>query len=146
MNQIEKFYQKVNKTDTCWLWTGGQAGGYGVTSIGSKTYFAHRASVILHGGTIPPKMCVCHKCDVPLCVRPDHLFIGTHKENTHDAIRKGRFKPFPVKNCTPRKLEQWQADFIRREVAAGKQATPLARQFGVSKSLVSKIVHNERYV
>lgn len=87
-----RFMKKVEKTDSCWIWKAGKMkSGYGLFWL-KTTITAHRASWILHFGEIQHEMCVCHKCDNPCCVNPDHLFLGTHKDNTHDCIEKGRFK------------------------------------------------------
>lgn len=84
-----KFWKYVNKTEDCWLWTGGQIKGYGQISVPEKKY-SHRFSWEMHNGSIPTDTCVLHRCDVPLCVRPDHLFLGTHADNTRDRIAKRR--------------------------------------------------------
>ena len=75
----------------CWLW-GGYTGekGYGQIMIGGITYRAHRVSYEQHIGPIPEGMLVCHTCDTPSCINPEHLFVGTAKDNTQDAIRKKR--------------------------------------------------------
>ena len=98
----ERFWSKVNKNGTipphcpnigeCWLWTGHIiVGGYGRLSVGHGIQeFAHRLSYMLHYGNIPNGCFVCHRCDNPPCVRPDHLFIGTHTDNMRDMIAKGR--------------------------------------------------------
>lgn len=84
------FWDKVNKTDGCWLWTGALTEkGYGVAWDGERTQKAHRVSYMLRFGFMP-KQCVLHKCDVPNCVNPDHLFTGTRLENNRDMIQKGR--------------------------------------------------------
>ena|SRR6478609_4188748 len=89
----ERFWAKVEKTDACWLWTASLTkGGYGQFwfTLPRKRIDAHRAAWIITNGPIPDGLYVCHHCDTPRCVRPDHLFLGTPHDNTQDVIRKGR--------------------------------------------------------
>jgi hypothetical protein len=89
-----RFWKKVKKTDSCWLWTAVLAGfGYGRIYSKGSMRLAHRVSWELHNGAIPPGMCVLHHCDNPACVNPEHLFLGTYKDNDDDAIAKGRVIP-----------------------------------------------------
>lgn len=93
MGIYERFEKKVSVAENgCWLWTGSvnHAGYGGMGTCGTKTARAHRVSYELHVGPIPDGMCVCHRCDTPACVRPGHLFLGTHQENMHDMVVKGR--------------------------------------------------------
>lgn len=92
-----RFWNKVEKTLDCWIWIGSlNVGGYGKISRpgqGDKCLLAHRISWELYNGPIPDGLEVCHHCDNPACVRPDHLFLGTQKDNLQDAIKKGRLNP-----------------------------------------------------
>ena len=91
----ERFMEKVEKSDGCWIWKGfGMGNGYGGFHVGGRTVRkmvpAHRASYELHKGAIPEGMHVMHQCDVRRCVNPEHLKLGTRSDNMQDAARKGR--------------------------------------------------------
>lgn len=75
----------------CWFYGGTKnSKGYGFFRLYGKLVFAHRFMWELRNGPIPDGLCACHKCDTPQCVNPDHIFIGTHKENMQDSVAKGR--------------------------------------------------------
>jgi len=89
-----RFWEKVDKRGTheCWNWKASKNKGYGACYIrGGGLYPAPRVSYFFNHGNLPDNMFVCHKCDNPPCVNPAHLFLGNHKDNAHDALRKGRF-------------------------------------------------------
>lgn len=93
-----RFFKNVSPEPNtgCWLWAG--AGGqYGSFSLDGETMGAHRAAYILAKGPIPDGLCVMHKCDVPGCVNPAHLMVGTHADNTADSKAKGRRLSEPVR-------------------------------------------------
>jgi hypothetical protein len=91
---MKRFFDKVNKTDNCWLWTAGSRGktGYGAFKIDGKVIDSHRVSYTIHKGEIPKGLYVCHSCDNRKCVNPEHLFLGSAKENWQDGFDKGRIK------------------------------------------------------
>ena len=95
---LSRFLKRADQRNECWEWLGRKNNrGYGWMTTGSrlqnnrKIEFAHRVSWRLHFGGIGEDLCICHKCDNPGCVRPDHLFIGTKKDNAIDMARKGRW-------------------------------------------------------
>ena len=133
----DRFWRFVRKTETCWLWIGAKNSmGYGATCIDAHTTSAHRTSWILHYGPIPKQICILHRCDIPLCVNPVHLFLGTLKDNTQDAIKKGRFDP--VKQNA--KLTENEVRNIRKLHSQGMTLRKLETIFPVSDSCISDII------
>lgn len=135
----ERFWAKVHRTETCWLWTAATTtDGYGLISKRG----AHQVSWELHNGPIPDGLNVLHRCDNPPCVRPDHLFIGTQQDNIQDAIRKGRMGPTTGRA----KLAVTQVQEVRRLYATGKATyKEIGDRFGVGISAINHIVHRRTW-
>lgn len=91
-NRFDRYTDKISSTSGCWLWTGYlDKDGYGKIIYSNKrTAKAHRFSYTRYIGKIPAGMLVCHTCDIRNCVNPEHLFIGTSRDNTQDMVSKGR--------------------------------------------------------
>lgn len=97
---IERFWSKVKKTESCWIWCGGKIkDGYGHFHLNRKQHKAHRISWQIINGEIPPGIWACHHCDNPSCVRPDHLFLGTTSDNQIDSAKKGRHAEVKKTHC-----------------------------------------------
>jgi hypothetical protein len=96
-----RFWRMVQKTDGCWLWMGAKfRRGYGqFRGYKGKSWKAHRFAFKLNGGELVPGEYICHRCDNPSCVRPDHLFAGTPTDNVQDCIRKGRLTRKRLTHC-----------------------------------------------
>jgi hypothetical protein len=124
----ERFWSKVNKTANCWVWTCRiDHKGYGRFAIDGVYHRAHRVAWELTNGTIYDGLHVCHECDNPRCVRPDHLFLGTRSDNMQDALKKGRF--ITGEDHAHSKLTAEQVKMIR---ASTERTSVLARRFQVS--------------
>lgn len=130
----------------CWEWTGHRnAGGYGTIWSGHDTpkmMLAHRASWRVHVGQIPDGMDVCHRCDNPPCINPEHLFAGTVSANIKDCAEKGRWGP-PRTGSGERhpnaKISDADVLAIRRLRAAGLKQKDIAAQYRIAQSRVSQL-------
>lgn len=141
----DRFWAKVQKTDGCWLWLGSRDGcGYGHLRCG-VLFKATRLCLRLINGEWP-RGCVCHKCDNPQCVRPDHLFVATQAENLADMRRKGRSARGSGHSMA--KLNEAQVVEARRLHEAGESKRSIADRYGVSWGCIHLIVrrHNWAHV
>lgn len=143
----ERFWEKVNKTNYCWEWTASKHLGYGSFAIErSHPIGAHRVSWELTNGPIPENLFVCHHCDNRGCVRPDHLFLGTQKDNIVDMLNKDRATTANRGSGSGR--TQFTVEDVKkmRELSKdGKSMAEIGRQFEVAGTTVSRIVHRKRW-
>ena len=132
--RLENKIERVTESG-CWLFTGALLNnGYGkFRDLNMKSSLAHRATYEFFVGRIPDGMYVCHKCDIPSCVNPEHLFVGTPQENQDDCKAKKRQIKY-----TP-KLDNADVHFIRLLLGFGVNQYEVAKQFGVSQSMISTI-------
>lgn len=148
MNLEERFWRRVDRRgpDECWTWLAAKCRGYGFmsTTHGGSPVKAHRVSYELHYGRIPEGLVVCHKCDNPSCVNPNHLFAATQRENIVDASKKGRMsRPLPKlrgEGNGSAKLRTMNVLEIRKQYARGASISDLARDFCVHRSTITQIV------
>lgn len=121
----------------CWIWTGQRMSrGYGVIVANGRPKRAHRLSWEMHNGIIPVGLLVCHKCDIPECVNPNHLFLGTTRDNWIDMINKGRWPQVRGEKQGNSKLTEENVRFIRSSHLSG---VALAEMFSVNKTNISTI-------
>lgn len=121
----------------CWIWAKARnAAGYGVVRSDGKTVLAHRAAYAAATGLPPPPM-VCHRCDTPACINPEHLFAGCAKTNARDMVSKGRQQ---------QGAGHWRSELCLQDVAEirsraliGESQAAVANLFGISQSVVSEI-------
>lgn len=145
----EKFEAGVRRSDGCWEWDGWLSpSGYGMIFHRGHHIGAHRVAYELHYGVAPGDLQVCHHCDNPPCVRPDHLFLGTQKDNVHDMMRKGRRVQGDVcgsKNGNATLTESQVAEIRRRYAAGGVRQVDLAAEYGVPQTSISSIVRRKQW-
>jgi hypothetical protein len=141
----DRFWEKVHKTEGCWLWTAAsKKEGYGVIGAPDKPrrlLRAHRVSWEMAHGPIPPGMDVCHRCDVPACVRVDHLFLGAAADNLADMFAKGRQPDRRGEQGKRNKLSALDVQAIRAMHRAGDIGyRQLARRFGVDRTTIRAVI------
>ena len=133
----ERFQRKIQHTEGCWLWIGTihKDTGYGVFQKDGQQELAHRLSWIIVNGPIPAGLFVCHHCDTPRCINPDHLFLGTRSENMKDAYHKGRVLIGPEEKLSPEDVMN-----IRIMLASGRFShRAISVVFGVCRGTITDI-------
>ena len=144
----ERFEAKyvAGAVDECWEWTAClHSYGYGqIAGPRNKTLYAHRFSWEIYRGPIPEGMCVCHHCDNPSCVNPNHLFVGTNADNMRDRDAKGRIVRSIGKDNGNATILDSEVPEIRMAYAAGGVSQrQLAAQYGVTHPCIGEIVRGE---
>ena len=137
---LERFNERLQKLDSCWELTGHR--NYcnrSYMSVNKKLMQAHRAAYILFNGEIPDGMCVLHTCDNPACVNPDHLYLGTKKQNAKDREKRGRHGS----GWTILKPKQVKA--IRTAYDQGVSALELAEKYNRDPLSIFRIVSGKSY-
>ena len=149
MDALQRFEQKVcpEPNSGCWLWMGAvSSSGYGNLKFGASYANAHRVAYELYVGHIPDGMQICHKCDVKLCVNPDHLFVGTRQDNMNDMVQKRRWQrenhPKAEKNGNA-KLTISIANEIRDDP---REYRKIAKSYGIGTSTVCRIKRGVSWV
>ena len=137
----ERFWANVDKSGDCWEWMASKnTYGYGCLRFEGKQGQAHRFSWFLHHGEIPKGMLVCHTCDNPGCVNPAHLFLGTPKDNTLDAVKKGRMGAGEANGRA--KLSNDDVLSIRED---DRTSRVIGLDYGVQASAIRKIKRRESW-
>lgn len=139
----ERLLSKVQKTKSCWNWISSSVSdsgnGYGILRVDGKSIHAHRVSYELYIGPIEDSLYVLHKCDNKLCVNPNHLFLGTHKENMEDKVKKNiQMKGEDVPSSM---LNKKQVLEIRYKYSLGNTSfRKLAKEYKVSYSCINYVI------
>ena len=164
----QRLWAKTEDVAGCWLWLGAKSNkGYGNIYYKGSTWRTHRLAWFLSRGPIPDGLLVCHHCDNPACINPEHLFVGTVGDNSKDMLSKGRgvFQKYPERRArgdrhgTHTQPQSWlgerngaakltgvQVQAIIVQYASGHVTQlSLARQYGVSFQAVCKIIRGQRW-
>ena len=139
--------QVVRHANGCWIWQGGKnKKGYGRFFRNGKSIQAHHAAWELHHGPVPPGLWVLHKCDVPSCVNPAHLFVGTPSDNCQDCIAKGRWRKSVIRGerigtskLTPEKV------MAIRQRAESEPAKAIAASYGLSVATIYDVLEGRTW-
>ncbi len=130
----------INDND-CWIWQKAKhRQGYGNLSYKRIPRLAHRVCWEVYFGEIPENIKVCHKCDNPSCVNPEHLFLGTQKDNVRDGIEKGRYENRAM-GKRRNKLNYDEVLDIKRLNSEGMTRKELQKKYSVSPTCIAKILN-----
>lgn len=139
-NAVKRFNDNIEKTESCWIWKGSLSRGYGMIFY-KKNMRAHRFSYFIHIGKLLMNYLVCHTCDNKLCVNPDHLYLGTPKDNSRDATERKRLKVGSDHHFS--KLSDKDVNEI---IKSSESGVSLSEKFGISKTHVSRIRNKKNWI
>lgn len=141
----ERFWAKVDKTPTCWLWNGAKTtGGYGICTIEGKNHSAHKQSwEWANEKKVPPGQVLLHSCDTKNCINPKHLSPGTQVSNVEDRVQKDRSAK--GKDNGRARLSHKDVKKIKKLRTEGWTEGSIAKLFGVGRSTISNILHNRTW-
>lgn len=143
---MKRFWDKVRKADGCWEWMASRhPDGYGMFNLGGANIKAHRVAYMLSVAPIPNGLHVCHHCDNRSCVRPDHLFLGTHRDNMADRHAKGRSIGSPGEAHPFSKLTDEDVRQMRLLSALGITGKWMAGVFGVAAATAQQAINGRRW-
>lgn len=150
LSMATRIKSKVNVTKNgCWNWLGSyRKSGYGKMNVGSTTdgsrhtVTVSRASYETFVGPIPPGLVVCHKCDNPKCVNPDHLFVGTFKDNFDDMVAKGRQRLARGTRIASAKLDNQKVRQIRKSSLTVRE---LSEKYGVDTTTIRHVLKGDTW-
>ena len=156
---MKRFWDKVNKSSSvfgddgqfptqCWTWTAGVSNkGYGLFWLSPRMQSSHRVAWFLEWGNVPKEICVLHKCDNKICVRPDHLFLGTVQDNNNDKKQKNRsyYGIQKSENQPTAKLTRKDVTVIRARFATGETQRSIALDYDVGYKTIHKVVRNKSW-
>lgn len=139
---MKRFTDKFDKTESCWEWKSSLGkDGYGQFRLGNTMVKAHRFSFEMYNQKkIEAGKFICHVCDNKKCVNPEHLFEGTPKDNTQDAINKGRIKI--IRNTNVNLLDKMLAEMMRHDYKNGFKYKELVTKYNTSPQQVSRVINN----
>lgn len=138
-----RFWEKVDKRGDCWLWMYNcDTSGYGQFRLNRRLWKAHILSFLVAGGILLPGQLVLHECDVPRCVKPEHLFPGTHRDNARDRDSKGRgILPYQI-GASARKVDEHLTELLKAEYATGQYSQrSLAEKHSLTQGTIWKALH-----
>lgn len=143
----DRFWEKVAKTDSCWLWTAGKdPDGYGIfRDENTRSVRAHRWIYEQENGPILNGLLIRHTCDTPACIRLDHLIPGTHKDNKQDSIDRNRHSRGEIQ---PKSKLTWVkvAEIRARYTPAITPISKLAKEYGVSTMTIRRVIQRKNWV
>lgn len=149
IEQQREFWSLVKKSSMsgCWLWSGPTVTKmrYGRFQLNAKQQYAHRVSWSLSNGEIPKGQCVLHKCDTPACINPEHLFLGSRRDNMIDKVMKGR-QHYGVGTGGAVLTDQKVSTILYEYACGDTSALELAARYGVNESTMRSVINGKTWL